>query len=44
MFEVPLMGTRFAVTRFVASALLPPLSGLFAALLIEFFGTPSLIH
>jgi uncharacterized membrane protein YraQ (UPF0718 family) len=44
MFEVPMMGTRFAVTRFVASALLPPLSGLFAALLIEFLGTPSLIQ
>jgi uncharacterized membrane protein YraQ (UPF0718 family) len=42
-FEIPLMGTRFAANRLVASLILPPLAGFLAALLVLLAGPPAIV-
>jgi hypothetical protein len=41
VFEIPMMGARFAAIRFVSSLLLPPISGLVAAMLVRYWGMPA---
>lgn len=40
MFEIPLMGARFAAIRFISSLALPPLAGATAVVLMELLGWP----
>jgi hypothetical protein len=42
MFEIPMMGGRFTALRLLSSLAIPPLAGLFAALLVQFFGPPAI--
>lgn len=44
MFEIPLMGARFTGLRLVSSIVIPPLSGLAAALLVYALGPPPPLH
>jgi len=39
MFEIPMMGPRFAVIRLISSCLLPPLVGLMTVIILQFTGT-----
>jgi len=41
VFEIPMMGAQFAAIRFVSSLLLPPISGLVAAILVRYWGMPA---
>lgn len=36
MFEIPMMGSRFAANRLLSSIVLPPLAGLMTVLLLQF--------
>jgi len=40
MFEIPMMGIRFAANRMIASLALPPLAGILALLIIRLLGPP----
>lgn len=40
MFEIPMMGIRFATNRMIASLALPPLAGILALLIIRLLGPP----
>lgn len=44
MFEIPMMGLRFAGNRLLASIALPPLAGIIAYGLIVLFGPPGGFH
>lgn len=39
MFEIPMMGPRFAAIRLIASFLLPPLAGLMTVILLQLLGS-----
>jgi uncharacterized membrane protein YraQ (UPF0718 family) len=41
MFEIPMMGPRFAAARMIASLALPPLSGFMAIIVIRLLGAPA---
>ena len=40
MFEIPMMGFRFAANRMIASLALPPLAGILALVIIRLLGPP----
>lgn len=40
MFEIPMMGPRFAANRMIASLVLPPLTGVLTILIIRLLGAP----
>ena len=42
MFEIPLMGGRFAALRLISSLAIPPLAGLLAVLLVQALGPPAI--
>jgi len=42
MFEIPMMGARFAALRLISSLAIPPLAGLLAALLVRALGPPAI--
>ena len=42
MFEIPMMGARFAALRLISSLAIPPLAGLLAALLVQALGPPAI--
>lgn len=44
MFEIPLMGARFTGLRLVSSIVIPPLTGILAALLVYLLGPPAPAH
>ncbi len=44
MFEIPMMGSRFTALRLLSSLAIPPLTGLFAAALVQALGPPALGH
>jgi hypothetical protein len=40
MFEIPMMGFRFAANRMIASLALPPLAGILVLVIIRLLGPP----
>jgi hypothetical protein len=41
MFEIPMMGPRFAANRLIASLVLPPLAGFLTIAVIRLLGAPA---
>ena len=40
MFEIPMMGPRFVLNRFLATLILPPLAGVLTVLVLHLLGAP----